>query len=261
MNVLDFEKMKRENRKISMVTAYDTWTAKLIEKSEIDCVLVGDSVAMVMHGYPSTVHATTEMMCLHLAAVSRGIKTKFIIGDMPFLSFRKGVKEALVTVESLMRAGAHAVKLEGVWGHEETVRAIVQSGVPVMGHIGLTPQSIHQLGGFKVQGKDRKAADDLTLQAAKLQDLGCFAVVLECVPESVSREITPQLRIPTIGIGAGAAVDGQVLVLQDLFGVDKEFKPKFLRHFLDGENILSCALNDYHHAVIEKRFPTKEESY
>ncbi|MGZ3709612.1 MAG: 3-methyl-2-oxobutanoate hydroxymethyltransferase, partial [Bdellovibrionota bacterium] len=182
MTIHDFKRMKNEQRKITMVTAYDAWSARLVERSEVDCVLVGDSAAMVMHGFPSTVHATVEMMEMHVAAVARGMRGKWIVGDLPFGSYRKGILPAVEAVERLMRAGAHSVKLEGVWGHEDVIARVVGSGVPVMGHIGLTPQAIHGLGGFRVQGKSEEQAQDLLAQARELERLGCFALVLECVP-------------------------------------------------------------------------------
>lgn len=261
MNVLDFDKFKREGRKISMVTCYDHWSARIIDKSPIDTVLVGDSAAMVVHGYPSTVHATTEMMALHTSAVSRGAPSKFIVGDMPFLSFRKGATAALECVDALVKAGAHAVKLEGVWGHEEAIKSIVESGVPVMGHIGLTPQSVNKLGGFRVQGKSDEDARDLIQQAKRLEELGCFSLVLECIPSPVARAVTGELRIPTIGIGAGTDCDGQVLVLQDMLGMNAEFKPKFLRHYLQGNEAISGALRNFHSDVLSGSFPAREESY
>ena len=261
MNVLDFKKMKKEGRKITMVTAYDVWSARLLEKSPVDCVLVGDSVAMVAHGYPSTVHATLEMMVMHTQMVARGIEGKFLVADMPFLTFRKGERVALEAVEALMRAGAHAVKLEGVWGHEEVIARIVDSGVPVVAHIGLTPQSVHQLGGFKVQGKGSEQATDLLRQAKRLEELGCCAIVLECIPAPLAQEITLELEIPTIGIGAGAWVDGQVLVFQDMLGLGGDFKPKFLRRYLDGGAQISDALATYCRDVQERTFPCDEESY
>jgi 3-methyl-2-oxobutanoate hydroxymethyltransferase len=261
MNVLDFKKRKAERRPITMVTCYDHWSAKIIVQTPIDTVLVGDSVSMVVHGYPSTVHATPEMMEMHVAAVARGLKSKFLVGDMPFLSFRRGPDHALGVVDRLIKAGAQAVKLEGVWGHEETVDQIVRSGVPVLGHIGLTPQSLHQFGGFRVQGRDEEAAQDLLRQAKRLEELGCCSVVLECVPAQVAEAITRALEIPTIGIGAGAQVDGQVLVLQDMLGMSGEFKPKFLRHYLKGEEQVREALRHYHQSVIEGIFPSEEECY
>lgn len=264
MNVLDFEKMKREGQKITMVTAYDAWGARLLDASPVHCLLVGDSVSMVVHGYPSTVHATVEMMATHTAMVARGLNPahgKFLIADMPFLSFRKGESVALDAVEQLMRAGAHAVKLEGVWGHEAVVSRIVESGVPVMGHIGLTPQSVNALGGFKVQGKNDEQARDLIEQARELEKLGCFALVLECVPARLAREITQAIAIPTIGIGAGVDVDGQVLVFQDMLGLGGDFKPKFLRRYLDGGAQMQDAFARYCKDVQERRFPSEEESY
>jgi len=244
-----------------MVTCYDYWSAQIIEKTAVDAVLVGDSVSMVVHGFPSTVHADLDMMALHTAAVSRGIKSKLLISDLPFLSFRRGVSEALHAVERLVKAGAQAVKLEGVWGHEEGVEAIVRSGVPVMGHIGLTPQSVHGLGGFRVQGRDEKTAQDLLRQAERLESLGCFSIVLECVPSALAAAITRSVSVPTIGIGAGPHVDGQVLVLHDLLGMSSDFKPKFLRRFCEGESLLHGALQRYASEVAEGSFPSVEESY
>jgi 3-methyl-2-oxobutanoate hydroxymethyltransferase len=261
MNILDFKKMKVDGRKISVVTCYDCWTARLISQSQIDCVLVGDSLAMVVYGHPSTLQATPEMMAQHTAAVVRGVGDKFVIADMPFLSFRKGVNFAMETVDQLMKAGAHSVKLEGVWGHEDVIRHIVQSGVPVMGHLGLTPQSVYQFGGFKVQGKTDEAAEDLVKQAMKLEELGAFAVVLECIPSHVSSVITESIGIPTIGIGAGKDTDGQVLVLQDLLGMNTEFRPKFLREFLNGKELIPQALDAFDSETKSRGFPSEKESY
>ena len=260
-NVHQFKIFKQENRKISMITAYDYAFAKLVNSSNIDSILVGDSLAMVMHGYPSTVNATVEMMALHTAAVARGAPDKFVIADMPFLSYRKDKVQALDAVQALVQAGAEAVKLEGVMGHENMISHIVESGIPVMGHIGLTPQSIHQIGGFKVQGRDREQADYLMTQAKKIQELGCFAIVLECVPAELAGYITRSLSIPTVGIGAGQEVSGQILVLQDLLGMSLEFKPKFLRHFLQGSELIVDALNRFDKQVKTLEFPTRQESY
>jgi 3-methyl-2-oxobutanoate hydroxymethyltransferase len=252
--------MKNEKRPITMVTCYDYTSARLLDRSEIDVVLVGDSVAMTMHGYSSTLNATTEMMALHTAAVARGTQ-KFIVADMPFTSFRKGIVPALECVDALMKAGAHSVKLEGVYGHEDVISQIIGSGVPVMGHLGLTPQSIHQLGGFKVQGRDERMADDLVAQAKKLEELGAFSVVLECIPVTLAERITRELSIPTIGIGAGLGVDGQVLVWQDLLGLNPSFKPRFVRSFVDGQEALVGALNQFHRAIQDKEFPREKETY
>lgn len=244
-----------------MLTCYDYWSAKILDKTPVDCLLVGDSLAMVIHGYDSTIHATTEMMAMHVKAVCKGAPSKFVVADMPFLSCSKGLGEAMDSVQTLMQAGASAVKIEGSTHHLEIIKHIVESGVPVMGHIGLTPQSIHALGGHKVQGKDEGKANELCLAAGKLAEAGCFALVLECVPAALARGISTKLRISTIGIGAGSSVDGQVLVLQDLMGADPAFKPKFLRHYAECDKMLQQAVNNYHQDVCNETFPSLAESY
>jgi 3-methyl-2-oxobutanoate hydroxymethyltransferase len=260
-NVRDFARFKAEGRKISMVTAYDSWSARIVARSHVDAILVGDSVAMVMHGHRTTVAATVRLMALHTRAVARASAHKFLIADLPFLSFRKGLTAAMTAVGALVAGGAHAVKLEGVEGHEDVVRQIVGSGVPVMGHIGLTPQSVHRFGGFRVQGKTEASAAKLLREAHALQDLGCFAIVLECVPSGLATHITSELAVPTIGIGAGAGTDGQVLVLQDLLGVNTEATPRFVRRYVDGVRVLTDALDEYDRDVKNGSFPTPEESY
>jgi 3-methyl-2-oxobutanoate hydroxymethyltransferase len=232
-----------------------------VAESSIDCILVGDSVAMTMHGFSNTLSATTPMMTLHTAAVARGAPSKFIVADLPFLSYRKGLKEAMDSVHELMSAGAHAVKLEGLRGHAGIIRHIVDSGVPVMGHLGLTPQSVRQLGGMKVQARTEAALKILSSQARELEVAGCFAIVLECVPSEAARRVTELLNIPTIGIGAGANVSGQVLVYQDLIGMNPGFKPKFLRVYANAFEIIRTALNDYNHDVKAGLFPSQSESY
>ena len=261
MKVHDFQKMKDEGRKISMITCYDYSSARAVADSNIDCIHVGDSLAMTMHGYPNTLSATTAMMALHTGAVARGAPAKFIIADLPFLSYRKGLKDAMDSVHELMSAGAHAVKLEGVRGHAEIVRHIVDSGVPVMGHLGLTPQSVHVLGGMKVQAHTNAAVKVLTTQARELEDAGCFAIVLECVPAQGARRVTDLLKIPTIGIGAGIHVSGQVLVYQDVLGLNPGFKPKFLRVYANTFEVIRTALNAYDNDVKFGVFPSESESY
>ena len=260
-SVREFARFKTEGRRISMVTAYDAWSARLVARSKVDAVLVGDSAAMVMHGHPTTLPATVRLMATHIAAVARCLDGKFLVADLPFLSFRKGIPRAMSAVGALMTAGAHAVKLEGVDGHEDVIRHIVGSGVPVMGHIGLTPQSVHQLGGYRVQGASDGDAARLVAQARALEDLGCFALVLECIPADVAARITAALRIPTIGIGAGAGTDGQVLVLHDLWGVTERPSPRFVRRYVDGECLLTSALDRYDADVKEARFPGPDETY
>ncbi|MCB1120159.1 MAG: 3-methyl-2-oxobutanoate hydroxymethyltransferase [Verrucomicrobiae bacterium] len=260
-SVLEFQSKKDLGGAISMVTCYDTWSAKIINDTQIDCILVGDSASMVMHGFPSTVHAHTPMMAAHVAAVVKGAPGKFIVGDIPFLAHRKGRLVLMETVEALMKAGAHAVKLEGARGSLDDIHHIVESGVPVMGHLGLTPQSVNQLGGFKVQGKGEENARRIFEDAKALQEAGCFAIVLECIPAPLAEEITRNLKIPTIGIGSGSGTSGQVLVLQDLLGMDPAFQPKFVRRYLEGYTLIKEALDQYDADVKNGAFPVKKESF
>jgi 3-methyl-2-oxobutanoate hydroxymethyltransferase len=253
--------MKSSGQKISMVTCYDFWSAQIINQSNVDCILVGDSAAMVIHGFSTTLPATVDMMLLHIEAVAKGAKDKFIIGDMPFCSYRKGLTQTMDTVDKMMKAGSHAIKLEGADDNTDIITHIVRSGIPVMGHIGLTPQSYYALGGFKVQATCQEGANLVTQQALALQDAGCFAVVLECIPYSLGEKITQQLEIPTIGIGAGPYTDGQVLVLQDLLGMQNH-KPKFLKNFMEGFNLIKQTLNQYDEEVKSQIYPNiTEHSY
>jgi 3-methyl-2-oxobutanoate hydroxymethyltransferase len=261
MNILDFQIKKQKQEKISMVTCYDFSSAKILAKTKIDTLLVGDSLAMVMHGHPTTLPATNELMALHTAAVARGAGDKFIVADMPFQSFRKEIFHAVDAATMLMQAGAHAVKLEGAKGHLHTVKHLTEGGIPVMGHLGLTPQSIHQMGGFRVQGKTPEAYAAIIEDAIALEQAGAFCIVLECVPAALAEKITQTLKIPTIGIGAGSKTDGQVLVMQDLLGLNSDFKPKFVRAFLTGEATLSAAFNDFHDQLQAGQFPSEKESY
>ena len=261
MKIQDFAIKKRHGVPISMVTCYEAWSASLIAETDIDCVLVGDSLAMVVYGHDTTLPVDIDTMAAHTAAVRRGAPDTFLIGDMPFLSYRRGLEAAMDNVAKLMRAGAQAVKLEGAAGNIELIRHLVESGVPVMGHLGLTPQSVHQLGGFKVQARDEEAASALVEQALELERVGCFAIVLEAVPGAVAAKVTSALEIPTIGIGAGRHVDGQVLVLHDLLGVTTAFRPKFVRTWLDGSTLIREALQAYHRDVTDGSFPNGEESY
>lgn len=261
MNILDFQERKKQGQKISMLTCYDYSFARILNETDIDCLLVGDSLAMTMHGFSTTLNATIEMMALHTAAVVRGAPKKFVIGDLSFCSYRKGLSASVGAAEKVMQAGAHALKLEGAEGNTRLIRHMVNSGIPVMGHLGLTPQSVHQLGGFKVQGRDEKARARIKHEAQQLQEAGCFAVVLECVPSELATEITHELEIPTIGIGAGAGTDGQVLVLQDMMGMSPDFKPKFLKSYFKGFEVFTQVFNEYHQEVREQKFPTAKESY
>jgi 3-methyl-2-oxobutanoate hydroxymethyltransferase len=261
MNVLDFQTRKRDHEKISMVTCYDYWSAQILERTDIDCLLVGDSLAMVMHGYDSTVYADVDLMALHIKAVARGAPGKFIVGDMPFLATRKGLEPTMDAVQTLMQAGANAVKIEGEAGQAELIAHVVESGVPVMAHLGLTPQSVHGFGGHKVQGRSDAAAEELLASARAVADAGCFALVLECVPAKLAACISRSIDIPTIGIGAGPETDGQVLVLHDMLGMNPDFKPKFLRHYASGFDVVSDAVNRFHQETRHGCFPSRSESY
>lgn len=254
--VLDFARCKQDGRKIAMITCYDYASARILNSSDIDCILVGDSVAMTMHGYPSTLHATIDMMAMHTAAVARGAPDKFIITDLPFLSYRKSLEDTLDNVQKLMLAGAHAVKLEGIDGHAGWVKHIVESGVPVVGHLGLQPQSINALGGYKMQQDE-----DMLRQAQALEAAGASAFILECIPLTLAKTITESVSIPTIGIGAGMHTDGQVLVWQDMLGIDTHFTPKFLRRYLDAQVQMQAAINLYTADVQAGNFPNEAESY
>lgn len=269
MTIFELAHKKLKKEKISMITCYDYSFAKIIAETNIDCLLVGDSLAMTMHGHPTTINTNVEIIALHTAAVVRGVqqvipdflKQKMIVADMPFLSYRKDLSTNMSNVECLMKAGAHAVKLEGVEGNMELIKHIVQSGIPVMGHIGLTPQSVYQLGGFKVQGRDENTQIKIIEQALALQDCGCFSVVLECVPSTLAKTITEKLNIPTIGIGAGPDCDGQVLVLQDFLGMNNDFKPKFVKKYFNGHEEFKKRFNQFHEEINSGTFPSRLESY
>ena len=261
MSVLNFLRAKAEGRRLSMVTCYDYTFARLLAKSPIDAILIGDSAAMVMHGHTSTLAINVEMMRMHTAAVVHGAPEKFIVADMPFLSNRKGVVAALDAAQVLMAAGAHAVKLEGIDGHEDVVERLVESGIPVMGHLGMQPQSVNAYGGFRVQGRTEDSAQKIIRQARELEKLGAFSIVLECIPADLAREVTAAVHIPTIGIGAGAGCDGQILVLQDLLGMNIDFQPKFSRKFVDMGCAVKQAIAQYDAAVKDGSFPSTEESY
>lgn len=261
MNINQLIQLKLNNKKISMLTCYDYTSAQIINKSTIDVILVGDSAAMVMHGHTSTLPIDIGTMAQHVAAVAKGAPDKFIVGDLPFMSYRKSLSDNMSAVEKLMKAGAHAVKLEGLNGNQALIKHIVESGVPVMGHLGLTPQSVNSLGGYRVQGKNSKAQTKIMADALELQESGCFSIVLECVPFSLAKQITQSVEIITIGIGAGHDTDGQVLVLQDMLGMSSDFKPKFVRRYLNSEALFLEAFNAYDKDVKTSQFPSDVESY
>jgi len=260
-SIRDFAAAKTNHRKLVVVTAYDAWSARLLADTPVDSLLVGDSAMMVMHGERDTLRATTELMAVHTAAVSRGAPGKLLIADFPFLAARKGASHAFDCAAQLLRAGAHAVKVEGIRGHADVIFRLVESGIPVMGHLGLQPQSVNALGGYAVQGREKIDAARVREDAAALEAAGAFAIVLECIPQKLAREITAALRIPTIGIGAGAGCDGQVLVLQDLLGLNPDFKPRFVRRFADGAALVRTGVTRYAEAVRAGKFPATKESF
>ena len=261
INLQVFQQKNKSGQKISMITCYDYLSACILDKSDIDAVLVGDSLAMVMHGHETTIPATVDMMTLHVAAVNRGIKSKPLVADMPFLAHRKGLTLTMETVDRFCKSGAQAVKIEGAGDALTDIEYIIRSGVPVMGHLGMTPQSVHQLGGHRLQGKGQKTATQLIENAKMLEQAGVFSIVLEMVPSSVGKKITKEISVPTIGIGAGVNTSGQILVWHDLLGMNPSFKPKFLRTYLDAHYKILEALNGYCDDVKNKNFPSKQESY
>lgn len=257
--IVDFSRAKREQHPIVMIAAYDALMARIVAETEADAILVGDSAAMVVHGFPSTIHATVEMMCAHVAAVRRGAPGIVVVADMPFLTARRGKQAAAEAAGALMQAGANAVKIEGVVGHEEVISHLVGSGIPVMGHLGLTPQSVHQLGGYRFQGRTPVDAERLHNDVRTVEELGAFACVLECVPAALAAAITEERTVPTIGIGAGAGTAGQVLVLADLLGLDARFQPRFARRYIEGHDVVRDAINRFARDVRTAEFPAKAE--
>jgi len=252
--------LKESGQKLSMITCYDYSFACIINQTDIDLILVGDSGVMVSLGYPDTTHATVEMMAMMTKAVSAGATRKCIIADMPFLSQRQGIEHATASADTLIKSGANAIKIEGVNGHEKVIQHLTQSGIPVMGHLGLTPQSVHSIG-YRLQGKTDSESNKIKAEAITLEKLGCFGVVLECIPSELAAEIQAALSIPVIGIGAGKYVDGQVLVLQDMLGMTQDLKPRFVRHFLNGKELMQSAIDDYCHHVQNGDYPDTTESY
>ncbi|MFQ5627151.1 MAG: 3-methyl-2-oxobutanoate hydroxymethyltransferase [bacterium] len=256
------QKMKDEAEKITMLTAYDYPGAKFVDEAGVEIILVGDSLAMTVLGHANTVQVTMEEMLHHCKAVARGAKRAFLIGDMPFLSYQAEVAEAIRNAGRFLKeAGMDAVKLESGRQVAETIRAIIAAGIPVMGHVGLTPQSATQLGGFKIQGKTAEAAMQIYEDALLLEQAGCFAIVLEAVPETVAQEISRALAIPTIGIGAGAGCDGQVLVFHDLLGLFSEFSPQFVKKYADLGGQIVQAIRQYCKEVKASKFPGAEHVF
>lgn len=260
--VLTFKEAKKNNEKITMLTAYDYSTAKLIDESGINAILVGDSLGMVVLGYQDTLSVTMEDMIHHTAAVSRGAKNALVVSDMPFMSYQTSVYDAVYNAGRLMKEGrANVVKLEGGIEIADKIKAIVNSSIPVMAHLGLTPQSVNAFGGYKVQGKDDKAAQNLLDAARAVEEAGAFALVLECVPAKLAKVISKSISIPTIGIGAGAGCDGQVLVYQDMLGMFSDFTPKFVKEYGNIGESMKEAFKGYINEVKSGAFPKEEHSF
>ena len=260
--VSTLQQAKENGQKITMRTAYDYSTAKLMDEAGIDMILVGDSLGNVILGYEDTISVTMEDMIHHGAAVSRGVKETMVVVDMPFMSYQISVEEAVTNAGRLMKEGrANAVKLEGGKSVCPQIKAITQAGIPVVAHLGLTPQSINALGGYKVQGKSEDAAKKLLEDALAVQEAGAFALVLECVPTKLASLITKKLTIPTIGIGAGNECDGQVLVYQDMLGMFSDYVPKFVKQFAQVGEIMKKAFSDYKEEVASGAFPAEKNSY
>ena len=261
VTTLTYRQKKERGEIITMLTAYDYPTSMAMDKAGVDSILVGDSLAMVVLGYENTLPVTMEEMLHHCRAVARGAKTALLVGDMPFMSYQVSVEEAVRNAgRFLQQGGMDAVKLEGGRERADAIRAITSAGIPVMGHIGLTPQSVHQLGGFRAQGKTASAAKRLVEDAMILEETGCFSIVLESVPARLAELISKRLSIPTIGIGAGNGCDGQVLVTHDLLGLFDRFTPKFVRQYANFHSEMQRAFADYIEDVETKRFPAPEHT-
>lgn len=254
--------MKQRGEKITVLTAYDYSTAKMLDQAGIDVLLVGDSLGMVILGYDSTIPVTMEDMIIHTRAVSRGTNKALVVADMPFLSYHVSIAESVKNAgRFLQEAGANAVKLEGGREIAQTVEAINAAGIPVMGHLGLTPQSVNKLGGYRVQGRDEAAARIIMNNALALQDAGVFAIVLECIPAPLAKMVTERLEVPTIGIGAGINCDGQVLVIHDLLGLYSDITPKFVKRYASLNTEIAEAVNKYKTEVKGNKFPGPEHSF
>ncbi|HVP36552.1 MAG TPA: 3-methyl-2-oxobutanoate hydroxymethyltransferase [Terriglobales bacterium] len=262
VTVKTFLKMKQRGEKIAVLTAYDFFTAKVLDEIGIDCILVGDSANMVFYGAKDTLSITMDQMVYHTNAVSSAVKRALVIGDMPFLSYQTSVSDAILNAGRFLKeGGAHGVKIEGGLEMKDTIKRLIEVGIPVMGHIGMTPQSIEKFGGYSVQGKDEKKAEYLIESAKALEDAGCFSIVIECIPRELARKITSSINIPTIGIGAGLDCDGQVLVVNDILGLYEEFKPKFVRRYAELAKEIRKACRNYVEDVKAKKYPSEEESY
>lgn len=254
--------MKNRGEKIAMLTAYDYSMARVLDQAGIDVILVGDSASNVMAGHETTLPITLDQMIYHASSVVRGIQRAFVLVDIPFGSYQGNSSEALRSAIRIMKeSGAHGVKVEGGEEIQQSVERIVKAGVPVMGHLGLTPQSIYQFGTYTVRAKEKAEAEKLMKDAKILEESGCFGVVLEKVPADLAKEVSSSISIPTIGIGAGSGTDGQVLVVHDMLGITKDFQPRFLRRYADLNSVMDTAVKNYIRDVKDRQFPNDDESY
>jgi 3-methyl-2-oxobutanoate hydroxymethyltransferase len=254
--------MKQRGERITCLTAYDYSFARILDEAGVEMLLVGDSLGCVVQGNHNTLAVTMDEMVYHTRIVARGRKRALVIGDMPFLSYQASKEQALQNAGRFLKeGGAEAVKLEGGVSVRETIRAMVNAGIPVMGHIGLTPQSVHRFGGYKIQGREKERRELVLSDALAVQAAGAFSVVLEGMPMDLAREITAQLKIPTIGIGAGADCDGQVLVVHDMLGLFDDFTPKFVKQYADLKKVIGAAVKDFVGEVKERKFPAEEHSF
>ena len=254
-------KMKQRGEKITCLTAYDYSFARILDEAGVEMLLVGDSLGCVVQGNHNTLAVTMEEMLYHTRLVARGCKRALVIGDMPFLSYQVSRERALENAGRFLKEGAEAVKLEGGDVMRETIEALVQAGIPVMGHIGLTPQSVHRFGGYKVQGREKNGREAVIRDAIAVAEAGAFSVVLEGIPLDLAKEITDRLSIPTIGIGAGVHCDGQVLVIHDMLGLFEDFTPKFVKRYANLKTVMLGAVKNYISDVREQKFPTEEQSF
>lgn len=257
-----FQRLNNNNEKITMLTAYDYSTAQVLEQAEIDGILVGDSLAMVALGYENTYNITIDEMTVFVKAVARGAKNSFIIGDMPFMSYNLSVEQGLENASKMIKAGASGVKLEGCNDHILTlIKRCVESGIPVLGHLGFTPQLMNTIGGHKIQGKTSEKIEEILRSAKKLEEAGCFAVVLELMPEESAKYVTENLNIPTIGIGAGKYCSGQIVVTDDILGKFTDFAPKFVKKYANLHDTVLNAVEEYIAEVKNELFPSEKESF
>jgi 3-methyl-2-oxobutanoate hydroxymethyltransferase len=262
VTIHSLRQMKEKGERIAMLTAYDATFARLLDEAGADVLLVGDSMGMVIQGHDTTLPVTLDEIAYHVRAVVRGARRAHVVGDMPFMSYQASIEQGVMNAGKLMKeGGCHSIKLEGGAVHADLVRRLVAAGIPVMGHIGLTPQSFHQLGGFKVQGRDAGGRERLLEDARALEEAGCYSIVLEAIPADIARDVTAALSIPTIGIGAGTGCDGQVLVSYDMLGMDETFKPRFVRRYATLGQTIKDAVASYVGDVRTGAFPSDAESF